>query len=150
MVFLAFFATFHQRRPCSTFFELAGFFKGNAGHPGNVLQFIDDRGNERNAVLTVQRFGFAFRVAQFLWYFRLIGVVAFEFTGLRAMLLIFPNTFEYFFIFYEVLRQIRLVELDEFEVRPARDVSDTVDVWYEVRFLVVPWLFVLDEPGQPI
>ena len=52
--------------------------------------------------------------------------------------------------FYEVLRQIRLVELDEFEVRPARDVSDTVDVWYEVRFLVVPWLFVLDEPGQPI
>jgi len=48
--------------------------------------------------------GFAFRVAQFLWYYRLIGVVAFEFTGVRAMLLIFPNTFEYFFIFYEVVR----------------------------------------------
>ncbi len=46
----------------------------------------------------------AFTTAQFLWYYRLVGVVAFEFTGTRALLLIFPNTFEYFFIAYELIR----------------------------------------------
>ncbi len=47
---------------------------------------------------------FAFRTAQFLWYYRLVGVVLFELTGVRAVLIIFPNTFEYFFIFYEAVR----------------------------------------------
>jgi hypothetical protein len=47
---------------------------------------------------------FAARVAQVLWYYRLIGVVAFELTEVRALLLVFPNTFEYFFIAYEVVR----------------------------------------------
>ena len=48
--------------------------------------------------------GVAFRTGQFLWYYRLVGVVAFELSGARPLLLIFPNTFEYFFIFYEVVR----------------------------------------------
>jgi hypothetical protein len=48
--------------------------------------------------------GFAFGVAQFLWYYRLVGVLAFEFSGVRALLLIFPNTFEYFFDTYEAVR----------------------------------------------
>jgi hypothetical protein len=47
---------------------------------------------------------FAARVAQALWYYRLVGVVAFELTGVRAILMIFPNTFEYFFIAYEAVR----------------------------------------------
>ncbi len=46
----------------------------------------------------------AFITAQFLWYYRLVGVVAFEFSGARSLLIIFPNTFEYFFIAYEALR----------------------------------------------
>ena len=46
----------------------------------------------------------AFGTAQFLWYYRLVGVVAFEFTGVRSLLIIFPNTFEYFFIAYEAIR----------------------------------------------
>ena len=33
-----------------------------------------------------------------------MGVVLFELTGMRELLLIFPNTFEYFFIFYEAVR----------------------------------------------
>ena len=45
-----------------------------------------------------------FRTSQFLWYYRLVGVVAFELTQVRALLLIFANTFEYFFIFYEAVR----------------------------------------------
>lgn len=46
----------------------------------------------------------AFRVGQALFFYRLVGVVAFELTGARALLLLFPNTFEYFFIAYEALR----------------------------------------------
>ena len=47
---------------------------------------------------------FAARTAQFLWYYRLLGVMLFELTQARALLIIFPNTFEYFFIAYEVVR----------------------------------------------
>jgi len=46
----------------------------------------------------------AFGVARFLYFYRLVGVVAFELTQLRALLLIFANTFEYFFIAYEGVR----------------------------------------------
>ncbi len=46
----------------------------------------------------------AFRIGRFLWYYRLIGTVAFEFSGAGVLLLIFPNTFEYFFIGYEAIR----------------------------------------------
>lgn len=47
---------------------------------------------------------YAFRVGRFLWYFRLVGSTLFELTGLRFMLLVFPNTFEYFFIWIEAIR----------------------------------------------
>lgn len=47
---------------------------------------------------------FAYKVGRFLWYYRLFGVVLFELTHLRWILFVFPNTFEYFFIFYEIVR----------------------------------------------
>ena len=47
---------------------------------------------------------FAVYVARFLIFYRLFGVVAFELSGIRELLFIFPNTFEYFFIFYEAVR----------------------------------------------
>lgn len=46
----------------------------------------------------------AFKISRFLIYYRLIGVVLFELLDNRALLLIFPNTFEYFFIYYEAVR----------------------------------------------
>jgi hypothetical protein len=46
----------------------------------------------------------AFDVGRFLYYFRLVGVVLFEQTQIRALLLVFPNTFEYFFDTYEAIR----------------------------------------------
>ncbi|MFT4040869.1 MAG: hypothetical protein QM692_21990 [Thermomicrobiales bacterium] len=46
----------------------------------------------------------AFAMSRFLWYYRLVGVLLFELLQLRAMLLLFPNTFEYFFLFYEGVR----------------------------------------------
>lgn len=44
---------------------------------------------------------FAFRVGRFLFYYRLAGVALFELLEWRVLLFIFPNTFEYFFIWYE-------------------------------------------------
>ena len=46
----------------------------------------------------------AFKVSRFLFFYRQIGVVAFELSQVRALLLVFPNTFEYFFIAYEAIR----------------------------------------------
>jgi len=46
---------------------------------------------------------FALRHARVLFCWRLVGVALFEITGLRWLLLIFPNAFEYLFIFYEVV-----------------------------------------------
>jgi hypothetical protein len=43
-------------------------------------------------------------ISRFLFFYRMIGVMAFELTGERALLLIFCNTFEYFFIAYEIIR----------------------------------------------
>src|SRR5687767_52529 len=46
----------------------------------------------------------AFETSRFLFYYRLVGVVAFEATQARWLLLVFPNTFEYFFDFVEAVR----------------------------------------------
>ena len=46
----------------------------------------------------------AFRIGRFLYFYRLVGVVSFELSQVRALLLVFPNTFEYFFIAYEAVR----------------------------------------------
>src|SRR6476469_10818041 len=40
----------------------------------------------------------AYDVGRFLYFYRLVGVVVFELSQLRPMLLIFPNTFGYFLI----------------------------------------------------
>ena len=50
--------------------------------------------------------GDLFRVGRFLWYYRLVGVVLFESTNAqyRWLLLVFPNTFEYFFIAIEAYK----------------------------------------------
>jgi hypothetical protein len=49
----------------------------------------------------------AVRIGRFLFFFRQVGVVAFELSGARVLLLLFPNTFEYFFIAYEAVRTRR-------------------------------------------
>jgi hypothetical protein len=46
----------------------------------------------------------AYQVGRFLYFYRLVGVVAFELSHVRALLLVFPNTFEYFFDAYEGIR----------------------------------------------
>ena len=47
----------------------------------------------------------AFQVSRVLFYYRLAGVLAFELTGARLLLAIFPNAFEPFFIYFELVRR---------------------------------------------
>jgi hypothetical protein len=47
---------------------------------------------------------FAFQMDRFFFFYRLGGVMLFELIHFRPLLMIFPNTFEYFFIFYEIVR----------------------------------------------
>jgi hypothetical protein len=47
---------------------------------------------------------FAFNLDKFFFYYRLFGVTVFELIQFRPLLMIFPNTFEYFFIFYGIVR----------------------------------------------
>ncbi len=47
---------------------------------------------------------YAFKVSRFLYYYRMIGVTLYEFLYMGIILLIFPNTFEYFFIYIEAVR----------------------------------------------
>jgi len=46
----------------------------------------------------------ALHVGRVLFYLRLLGVMLFELSDRRVLLFIFPNAFEYFFVFYEWLR----------------------------------------------
>jgi hypothetical protein len=43
-------------------------------------------------------------IGRILFYFRLTGGLLFDLTQVRALFLFFPNTFEYFFLFYEAVR----------------------------------------------
>lgn len=46
----------------------------------------------------------AVEIGRVLFFLRLVGVLAFETTGWRWLLFLFPNAFEYYFIFYEAIR----------------------------------------------
>lgn len=46
----------------------------------------------------------ALQIARALFYYRVIGVLAFELSGERVLLAVFPNAFEPFFIYYEFVR----------------------------------------------
>ena len=48
-------------------------------------------------------------IAVALYAFRLVGSIAFELTGDRAVLILFPNAFEYWFIFVAALKHHNLV-----------------------------------------
>lgn len=110
--------------------------------------------------------GFAFQISRFLFFYRLVGVTLFELMQLRPLLLVFPNTFEYFFIFYEVMRlwwsprrltrewwvmvaagTWVLIKLpQEYWIHVARlDVTDLLGAWWQVRpvLLVVAAVLLL-------
>lgn len=80
----------------------------------------------------------AFRVSRFLNYYRLVGVAAFELSHLRVLLLIFPNTFEYFFIFYEAVR----ARWDPLRMGKRMVVIAAAAIWIVVKLPQEYWIHV--------
>jgi hypothetical protein len=82
--------------------------------------------------------GFAVSIARFLLYYRLIGVVLFEFTGERWFLFLFPNTFEYFFIFYEAVR----VRWDPLRMSKRLLIGATAFIWIVIKLPQEWWIHI--------
>ncbi len=70
----------------------------------------------------------AFGMSRFLYYYRLFGNMLFELTGLRWLLFVFTNTFEYFFDFYEAVR---------LRWKPAR-----MGKWTVILATALIWIFI--------
>jgi hypothetical protein len=81
---------------------------------------------------------FAFRFSRFLFYYRLAGVALFELTGWRVLLFIFPNTFEYFFIWYEAVRLWR----DPGALRRATVAGAAAAIWIVIKLPQEFWLHI--------
>lgn len=81
---------------------------------------------------------FAFSVSRFLFYFRLLGVALFETFHLRAILLIFPNTFEYFFIWYEALK----LWWDPRKLTRVGSISAAAAIWIVIKLPQEYWLHI--------
>ncbi len=83
----------------------------------------------------------AFEVARFLFYYRMVGTAIFELTGgtHRWLLLVFPNTFEYFFIFYELVR----LRWDPAKRSLRWWIGAAAAIWIFVKIPQETWIHVL-------
>jgi len=81
---------------------------------------------------------FALGVAAALWYYRLVGVLAFELTDERWLLMLFPNTFEYFVIAIEVVR----TRWDAGRLKNAAFVWTAALIWVFVKLPQEWWIHV--------
>lgn len=81
---------------------------------------------------------FAFRVSRFLFYYRLVGVALFELLESRTLLLIFPNTFEYFFIFYEVVR----LKWDPEVLTKKKSILAAALIWIFIKLPQEYWIHI--------
>ncbi len=91
-------------------------------------------------ILTLRNWSnpFAFQASRFLFYWRLVGVVLFELAHLRALLLIFPNTFEYFFIFYEAYR----LRLDPKRMTNRFVIGAAAFIWIVIKLSQEYWIHI--------
>jgi hypothetical protein len=81
---------------------------------------------------------FAFQLSRFLFYYRLVGVTLFELTQLRPLLLIFPNTFEYFFIFYEAVR----LKWDPLVLTKKKLIEAAALIWVFIKLPQEYWIHI--------
>lgn len=81
---------------------------------------------------------FAYKMARFLIYYRLVGVVLFELLQNRTLLLLFPNTFEYFFIFYEAM----LLRWQPSRLTKKMVVAVTAFIWIFIKLPQEYWIHV--------
>jgi hypothetical protein len=77
-------------------------------------------------------------VARFLYLYRLVGVTAFELLGWRWLLLVLPNTFEYFFIAYEAVR----TKWDPRRITAVGVVALAAVIWVFVKLPQEWWIHI--------
>jgi hypothetical protein len=80
----------------------------------------------------------AFRMSMFLYYYRLIGALLFELTQERWILFIFPNTFEYFFLFYELCR----IRWDQTRMTTKVVIGATAFIWIFIKLPQEWWIHI--------
>lgn len=81
---------------------------------------------------------YAFKVSAFLFYYRMIGDMLFQLTQIRTLLLIFPNTFEYFFDFYEVVR----LRWKPIRMAPKLIIGAAAFIWIFIKLPQEYWIHV--------
>ena len=81
----------------------------------------------------------AFEVNRFLYLYRLVGVTLFELLQWRWLLLVFPNTFEYFFIAYETVR----TRWNPARLTALTVVSLAVAITVFIKFPQETWIHIL-------
>ena len=82
--------------------------------------------------------GTAFGVGRFLWYYRLIGVTLFEYTGARWLLFVFANTFEYFVIALEGWKVWR----NPFRLSPRTIIGVAAFIWIFIKLPQEWWIHI--------
>lgn len=82
--------------------------------------------------------GPAFRVGRFLWYYRLVGVALFEYTGLRWLLFVFANTFEYFVIALEGWKVWR----NPFRLSARTIITVAAAIWVFIKLPQEWWIHI--------
>ena len=95
-----------------------------------AIAYIATFRNWRNAT--------AVAVAIGLWYYRLIGVTLFELTEWRPLLIIFPNTFEYYFIAIAVIR----LRWDERRLTKKQVLSIAACIWVFIKLPQEYWIHI--------
>lgn len=84
--------------------------------------------------------GPVFAVGRFLWYYRLVGVTLFEYADARWMLLVFPNTFEYYVIAIEAVK----VSRDPFRLGRQGAIVLAAVIWVVIKLPQEWWLHVAE------
>ncbi|HPB45958.1 MAG: hypothetical protein M9952_12105 [Microthrixaceae bacterium] len=80
----------------------------------------------------------AFDIARFLFLFRLVGVAFFEATQWRWILMVFPNTFEYYFIAYEAIR----TRWNPFVLKSRQVAGLAAAIWVFIKLPQEWWIHV--------
>jgi len=84
--------------------------------------------------------GPAFHLGRALWYYRLVGVMLFEYFDARWLLLIFANTFEYYFVAIEAAKVTR----NPFAWSSGRLTAMALGIWMFLKLPQEWWLHIAE------
>jgi hypothetical protein len=80
----------------------------------------------------------ALAMAAFLFYYRLVGDLLFELTQARWLLFVFPNTFEYFFLFFELCR----IRWDQERMTKKVVIVSAILIWVFIKLPQEWWIHI--------